>query len=275
MSDIFLNLFDSTDYRAFLQRYLTIKDIKLSDFARAAGCTRGFPSDVLNGRRRLTAKSYHSFEQAFKLPANYKKYFQLLVAKEEPDIFPAFDRSTIDVRLENLKKQKPINTNKNHNTKNTIGDESFHKVLNNPHSFQVYAGAGEPETGALHQEIQQRTRLADNVLDKTIQTLIECQLMSFDNGRYYPKDMHVFFQANNTSEALLKLFTQGARAAEKRLSQITPNSNEMFFASQFCINESQMPHFKKELKDLVLKFIDESMTDDGNRVVKLITALHF
>lgn len=275
-SDNFSTLFDSPNYRVFLQDYILIKDIKLSDFARLVGCTRGFPSDILKGRRRLTAKSYYSFEKALKLPLPYKKMFQLLVAKEEPDIFAhIIDMQTIDIKIESLKQNRI--SQKNHSTfvQNNENDLAFQKILNNPHTMSVVAAAGDPESGATLQQIQQRTRLTDHNLNKTLNDLREYGLLKQVHDRYYPQDLHLFFQTKNTSEMLSKFFHQAMRSAEKRLSQINDQSSEMFFVSEFCIQENQMPQFKKELKGLVLKFIDDSIAAEGTRVAKLLTALHF
>jgi hypothetical protein len=244
-SDHLSLLLDSENYRAFLQSYVRIKNIKMSDFARLVGCNRGFPADVVNGRRRLTAKSYSAFEQAFKLPLVYKNFFQLLVAKEESDIFLDINRSTIDIKIQNIKQQKQTNSSKKHETQKVSAEDHFQKVLEHPFSFLVFAAVGAPETGALKPEIQRRTRLTDSQLDKTLNLLNEADLIQIENDRYFPKDLHIFFQLKNTDIILSRLFNQGVRFAEKRLAQITPNSSEMFFVSQFCIHENQMPHFKK------------------------------
>lgn len=274
-SQDFSALYQVADYRSFLQSYISIRKMKLSDFARAAGCTRGFPSDILIGRRRLTSKSYPSFEQAFKLPTHQKKLFQLLVAKEEPDIFTHIDPSTIDAKIKTIKESSAEKSRRATLTADPANPDFFNRVLENPFAMTVLSSTGDPETGATRQQIQHRTRLPDTVLDKLLTHLQECRLLRFENDRFFTQNMHLFFQVNSTSETLYRLFSQATKTAEKRLANINEGTDEFFFTSQFCIQENQMPHFKQELKDLILKFIDDSISSDGNRVVKLLTSLHF
>ena len=91
----------STDYRSFLRVYLAGRSLSLSDFARAAGFGRSFPSDVLSKKRRLTSKSAYAFEKALKLPIAGKKFFRLLVALEEHDSFPEISRDGIKCQMSN------------------------------------------------------------------------------------------------------------------------------------------------------------------------------
>lgn len=275
LSEKLPDLFESENYRVFLKRYIEIKDINISDFARSVGCHRGFPADVINGRRRLTNKSYYLFEKAFKLPNSYKNFFQLLVAQEEKDIFINIDPETIHLKIDQIKNNLILKKSNRYQSKKTDTNDEFQNVIDSQYSFLVFSAVGEPTTGATYDQIQMRTRLSSDPLKKTLKILVKSGLLKFENDRYFPKDQHVHFQFKNTSEMLVKLFTNGAKAAEKRVTQILPNSDELFFVSQFCIKENQMPFLKKELKEVILKFVDSSIVNDGDRVVRLLTALHF
>jgi len=260
------------DYRSFVKTYLQMRNLNFSDFSRAANCTRAFTNQVLSNKRRLTAKSVYTFEQAFKLPVNAKKIFRLLVAKEEVDLFPEMDRSNLENQIKKLQMSIESKARKDLNeTEFAQMDKDFEM---NHQAMSIYAACGENGIGATQEEIYKRTRLAENVLTKNIESLLKMNLLEKREDRYLPGNLHVYLQTKSKSELLSAVFKMATAASNARLSYITEDSNELFMASQMCINESQLPALKKELRETVLKFIDESLVSNGDRVVKIVAALH-
>lgn len=268
---LFKHLQQSKDYRHFLKTYLTGRSLSLSDYARATGFGRSFPSDVLSGKRRLTARSAYAFEKALRLPLLGKKFFRLLVAKEELDTFPETSRENIE---NNVKELRTKSWQSAHRKVKENDSANLVELLVDSRAMAVYAASGEPDSGATREDIEKRTRLFGKELERNIENLERAQLIELREGQYFPKDLHLFFQMHNCSQLLATIFQKSCRLASERIEKCDSNS-ELFFASNLCVREDSMPDLKKALREVILKFVDESVNSAGDRVVRLITALHF
>jgi antitoxin component HigA of HigAB toxin-antitoxin module len=260
------------DYRSFVKTYLQMKNLNFSDFSRAANCTRAFTNQVLSNKRRLTSKSVYTFEQAFKLPLNAKKIFRLLVAKEEVDLFPEMDRSNIENQIKKLQMSIESKCRKDYSEADFIQIDKDFELSH--HAISIFAACGDQDHGASYSQIYGRTRLADNILEKNLDLLLKMNLLEKKEELYFPVNLHVYLQTKTQSELLSSVFKMAVNSATARVDHIAEQSDEYFFASQFCINESQMPALKRELRETILKFVDDSIVSNGDRVVKVVTALH-
>lgn len=261
----------SPDYRSFLKIYLSEKGLNISDFARATGFSRSYPSDVLSKKRRLTQASQAKFEKALKLPAQGKKLFTLLVAAEEKNIFPDWDRSKLRAQIQDLQTRSWVIDRRR---LDEAAAPSVEELLGDSRVMSIYAAAGEPEHGASLEEIQKRTRLYGQELDRNLKKLENAGFLKQQDQRYFPKDLHLFLQTANQSQILKTVFSKACRLASERVQN--PESNhEMFFCSSFCIKEEMLPELKIALREIILKYVDDSIRADGDRVVRLVTALHF
>lgn len=261
----------SPDYRNFLKIYLREKGLNISDFARATGFSRSYPSDVLAKKRRLTSKSATKFEKALKLPSLGRKLFCLLVAAEESDVFPEIDRLKLQKNIFELR-QKSWMTDR-HKMKES-DSAAIEILLSDSRVMAIYAAAGEPEIGASLEEIQKRTRLFGQELNRNLVKLEEIGFLHFKQDRYFPKDLHLFLETTDQSRLLKSVFQKACRMASESV-QNPESKHEMFFCSSFCIQEEALPELKAALRELVLKYIDDSIRPDGDRVVRFVTALHF
>lgn len=268
---LYENLHRCKTYREFLQAYLEGRDLSLSDIARAAGFGRGFPGDVISGKRRLTAKSYYPFEKALKLPLAGKKYFRCLVAIEEPDIFPEFSSSDAQEMIVSLRKKPWVSSRRQAHETESPG---FEQLLSEEHVIGVYAAAGKPEKGATREQIAQRMQIPSLELEKSLQKLEAIGLLEQREETYYPKDLHLFLKTSDHSQVLTTLFQKAVDKARRRVSNAVSSESEFFFTSQFCIRENAMPALKKALRETILKFVDEAIEPEGDRVVQLLTTLH-
>ena len=262
----------SKNYREFLQNYLDMKDLSYADFARATGFGRGFPGEIVAGKRRLTAKSYFPFEKALKLPLAGKKFFRCLVAIEESDVFPDFNSIQAQELILKLK-NKPWSATR----KQIIeGSEQidFKQLLKENDVMSIYAALGTPDKGANLEQLLNRTGLSLQKLNWGLQGLIQSKLAEKREMIFYPKDFHLFLKTIDHSELLKAQFLAASKASQERIRTNENTEGEFFFLSRFCIQESALPELKVALREVILKFIDESIETEGNRVVQLVTALH-
>lgn len=261
----------SKNYRQFLQTYLEARGLSLSDFARATGFGRGFPGDIISGKRRLTAKSYYPFEKALKLPMAGRKFFRCLVAIEETDIFPDINTTDAKQMLEELR-NRPWNNQRRQIQE--VENSSFEQLLKDYEVITIYAAAGRPETGATRQQIAQRTQLSEFKLEKNLQKLQSIGLLEKKGETFHPKELHLFLKTADRSQILTTLFQKAAEKANQRILQAVDSDAEFFFTSQFCVRESALPELKAALRETILKFVDESMESEGDRIIQLMTAFH-
>ncbi len=263
----------AVDYRIFLKTYLDSHGLNLSDFARATGFGRGYPSDVLSGRRRLTLKSLRTFEGALKLPATGRKLFRLLVAREERDLFPEWDLAFIEESIRSLRARPWGRAHRELRSKE-LSDRA--EILRDPLTLVVYAAAGSPGAGATFEQLRIRTRCADRDLERVLKGLEQVGLIQFSENRYEPADLHLFLKTSDQGELLRDLFRAACQTASQRI--LSPDAadsrQEMFFTSAFCVDEKKMPELKTALRKTILQFVDDSIRPEGDRVVRLVAAMH-
>lgn len=261
---------NAPDYRSFLRAYLEESGWSLSDLARAAGFGRGFPGDVISGKRRLTAKSYRAFENALKIPAAGKRLFRCLVGKEEPEVFPGLDPRKIDRALKDLR-ARPWTGNR----KQIAAEENprAHALFAHPDAFAVYAAAGSAEAGATRDRIRVRTRLGEAAMDRAIESLVNAGILLREDERYRPESTHVFLKASERDECFARLFQAMSERAAERAPKGVSSDRELFLVSSFCVDERKLPELKTALRKTLLQFVDDSIEADGDRLVQLVTSL--
>lgn len=263
---------DAPDYRRFLSAYLEMRGRSLSDLARATGYGRGFPGDVISGRRRLTERSCRAFESALKIPPQGKRLFRLLVASAEPDLFPDLDPASVARAIGDLR-SRPWGRVRGELNLHSGGQTN--DILSNSLALGVYAAAGAPGVGATFLEICNRTRASDREIVHTLRQLQEAGLISHREGRYEPTELHLFLRAVDTNTSFTALFRTACQLAAERASAVSTDSErEMFFTSAFCVREESLAELKSELRKTMLKFVDDSIDPNGDRVVRLIAGLH-
>jgi hypothetical protein len=261
-----------TSYRELLKTYLLVFDYSLSDLARATGFGRGFPGDIISGKRRLTSKSSFAFEKALKIPTPGKRFFRLLVAKEENDLYPEIDRTRIAFELEQLRSKSWKRVRR---SVHEVTTPRFKNQVLDKKALATYAASGSAGVGATLSEIQERTGFSTEEVLKYARELEKLQLFQFKTESHVvPLDQHFFLQTTDQSELLAHTFRQSAKLAVEKLLSESDKKNEFFFNSSFCVRADKMAEFKKDLRETVLKFVDNSTDDDGTRVVHLLTALH-
>ena len=262
---------ESRDYRAFLRVYIETKEISLSDLARAAGFGRGFPGDVISGKRRLTGKSCHAFEMALKVPAPARKLFRFLVARDEPDVFPELEPERVLKTIEELRVRPWSQLRRDLQDKDAPVIE---QVFRDPRASLIFAAAGDPDRGATRNEIIERTRLEPSETDTVLRQMVSAGLVENRAGKYSPKDLHLFFQSTRKNEMFLGMYRRACLAMADRAVENLASETEFFFTSAFCVSEARLPELKKTLRETILKFIDDSIQSDGDRITKLSVGFH-
>lgn len=256
------------NYREFLALYFEIRNIKASTFARSADCHRGFPLDVIAGKRRLTSKSSLQFEKALKLPIQGKKLYKYLVAAEEPDTYINIPRMNLSEKIEQLRHQS-WEASKTEDT-----NSKMIQLLKNDKVPLIFAATGNAKVGARIEEIQKRTCLDVVVLEATLKKMCEFQLLQFKNNRYFSDTSHFSILGSRKNEIILDLFQKQCLLTSSTAKSNWDSANNLFFASKLCVRENQMPELKKALKETLLQFVDEAMDEGGDCIAHLSLGFH-
>ncbi len=260
------------DYREFLSVYLKITNRTLSDFARAAGFVRGFPGDIISRRRRLSAGSYKSFASALILPSAAKRYFRLLVARDERDLFPEISSSQIEKGLRSLRLKT---WQSGHRVVQADLEKNLTAVMRELSCLSVYAAAGSPGSRTPLHLLISRTALSVATVKKAIQLLKKARLLEQIDSNYSPIDFHTALRSTPKPSASFKiLFKSALTAAALQVDRSADPDQELFFTSSFCVNEKELGKLKTELRALLLRYVDEAIEPEGGRVVHLVTGLH-
>lgn len=261
----------AADYREFLKAYLNHRQISMAQLALAAGFNRGFIGDVLSARRRLKPDSVYNLEQALKIPAAGKKLFRLLVAAEEPDLFPEYSKERLRGLILEFREKS---WNRSYRPLQEGESSAVHRMFSRVDLISVYAASGSPGVGATLEEIQIRTQFSERAIKDALEELLKVGIVKRSGERFETQDLHVFLQTQNVNSVLIESFQRSVQAALRRIRSNVSSQEEMFFSSTFCVDKKKLPELKKALRETVLKFIDDSIHAEGDQVVHFMTSMH-
>lgn len=262
-------------YRDFLKIYLEVRNLSLSDFARATQFGRGFPGDVLSGKRRLTNRSAYAFEQALRVPTSGKRLFRFLVALEEEDVFPDIDRTRVRQQLEQLR-ERSWNARHRRVKIEEPKEKPILQLFSDPQVIAVYAACGDPAQGATFEQIQKRTSMEPQAIRLCLKRLEKHGLVCFDSelSQYQPRDVHLFLQASELNQFFIELFKAACDKAKRKVETGLSSPSEFYFTSTMTVSRGELSRLKESLRETILQFTDEAIDSQGDVLVNLTTALH-
>jgi uncharacterized protein (TIGR02147 family) len=265
-------LLQSTSYRDFIKTVISIrskngKPYGYATIARNSGfASRGFPHDVTKGAKRLTIESMHKMAKGLGLTSELHTYFIKLVEFEHPDcrIKPsnteAINRSLTSLRQRLLQKK-------------TVQEGAADSSFQNKNIPILYASLGTPELGASLNDVVLKTGLSITAIESGLATLIQIGLVQKINDRYYPRDNHVSFQHLTENNMFKDFYLELLSTAEKKAHKNFTDANSLFFSSAFSVQRKDLPLLKEELREVLLKFVDQCEQPNGDQVVSLVVGL--
>lgn len=259
------------NYREFIKLAMAgtsrSRAISFAELSRRAGfSSRSYPSDVVNGHRRITAASLPQFIQGLKLTGDFKNYFVLLVSHEEQDINPlGYSREKIEKSL--LKVRERMRTG--------FAPEkqvASSKVYGKKFTLEVYAALGTANGGASLNEIMSRTKLSKEKCATILLEMQEDGLIQYDReaNRFFAPESHRimdklgddFFRLHFL-ESLRYISSEATETAFKK-------EDRLFLTSVFSISKSQAEKLKKELRDVIIRFADTAEDASGDSIAKVV-----
>jgi uncharacterized protein (TIGR02147 family) len=265
-------LIDVDDPRAFLARALEERSkggrkLGYAALARLSGfSSRNYPRDVLIGAKFLTSGSSEAIARGLKLNADLRAFFCRLVEK---DNLRRAGKASTEVE----KVARKINVLRSHiQRKITALPLNGNVVYSVANASIVFAAAGTPQTGADLKSICSRTNLPQAKVQEALAALKSFELVKEESGRYYPVVNHVAFENLEKQGGFQKMFVERLKMAARKAEKDFESEKELFLESSFTISQKEMPQFKKELRELLSRFVEEREVPEGEAVASLACA---
>jgi RNA polymerase III subunit RPC82 helix-turn-helix domain len=251
--------------RSFLKEALRISPSKktpitIAEFSRICHfSSRSFISEYLNDKKNLSKASFDRIKAALKIPHSYKKYFSLLVEIDQPELFNSSNLELITKQIAQLEYQiLNLSALKDKNTR-------LQQVINKKNLFVIYASLGPETSGALLEEIVQKSKLPLDQVTSGLQSLIDHKLIQFNQNRYYPLlDQMDFFHFNSIE--LEELLKTECREIALKSHDIIKSEEDLIVYSAFSINKHHQKNFKNKLRSAVYQVMDEFQDDAGENI---------
>jgi len=267
-------LFDSKTYREFIQTWMSerskIRRFGFSDIARNGNfASRSFPRDVVQGTKRITLRSLDRFTVGLGLTSDLAVYFKLLVEIEEPECrtgkitIRKLERSRALIRTRLLGRAGYSLT-----AASTPNDEIFLEDFP-----RIYAGLGSEENGATLEDVARRTKLPTATVRSALTKCVATGWARKDKNRYYPSMSHVNLEGLKTSIPFQQRFTRSCLRVVKEAESRLESPEALFFSSAFSVRVVDLPALKEDFRSLLLRYVETSEFNDGERVVEIVAAM--
>lgn len=267
-------LFDSKTYREFIQTWMTerskIRRFGFSDIARNGNfAARSFPRDVVQGTKRITLRSLDRFTVGLGLTADLAAYFKLLVEIEEPECRTGkvtvrkLERSRALIRTRLLGRAGYSLT-----AASTPSDEIFLEDFP-----RIYAGLGSEENGATLEDVARRTKLPTATVRSALTKCVATGWARKEKNRYYPSMSHVNLEGLKTSIPFQQRFTRSCLRVVKEVEHRLESPEALFFSSAISVRATDLPALKEDFRSLLLRYVEASEFNEGDRVVEIVAAM--
>ena len=265
-------LVDATNFREFIVRVLELRTTDqrkfgYADLARSAGfASRSFPREVVKGKKTLTLDSLRKMSKGLGLSKDLIQYFTYLVELDVKSC-RAEGKSTLNIEksLKNLKSR--ILQKENEILKEADG------LFANKFLPKVFAALGAELDGASTAEVKRRTSFSEDTILTCLTSLEDLGLVVRKGTRFYPQVSHPSLQNLNSETQFKRYFKSSLDEISKELETDYSKDHCLFFNSCFIISMKDAIRLKEELRELMLKYVDEHDSPNGDKVVSLTCSL--
>lgn len=277
-SDDLKKLVSTLTYREFIVTCIEVRSqngrrFGYSDIARKASFkSRSFPRDVTLGSKKLTPASLEKFILGLGLKGTLAEYFKTLVEIEIPECrnykfqFEKAENKLRNLRSRLLKKSHSVS---NSTTEKQNPDAPF-ELSAIP---KVYAALGVPDIGATVHELRQRTELPSIQIHPILQKLLAAGLIRKNKDRFIAQENHLNLPDLKQSAIFKQFFLNSLVEASQKARTHFNSDENLFFSSSFSIKKSDLPSLKNDLRETLLRYVDDSEKPQGDKVVSLACAM--
>lgn len=269
--EIAQSLLGASSYREFLaSAFASLKkherNFSFASFCRKAGlAARSYPQDVLQGRRPLTARSLPLFARGLGLNADLNKYFTLLVASENHEVDPyrrtaaeiKKARESLRVRIENrgvrVEKDSPRG--------------EIYRFQNWP---KIFAALGDPLLGASLEEISKRCALPRTDCEAALTPMVQAGIVRTEADRYLGVGSHIVYPNLVGTGHFKDFFVSSLNEVRASANRNFNAPEKLFLNSSFTVRKDKLPQFRQDLKEMLLRYIDDAEDPCGECMSSLV-----
>jgi len=272
---IFETLLSATSLSGFLRTIVALSPnapggkgaFSYAELSRRAGfASRNYVREIALGNRRLSAKSLTGLTRAFGLKGDTAKYFALLARLDNPGIDDeAMSTQQITMTMSHLREKL-----QNRRERRISEETSIYAIPDWP---DLYAALGRANGGATLGEITCRTRFSAVHCQQTLTAMEKHGVVRYDSDRYFPGEGHLIFSESIATGLFQKYFQQGLKNLASESRERFVGDDRLFFRSSFSVSAARMQEFKKELRELLLKFSEDCETAEGDKIATLLCGL--
>jgi uncharacterized protein (TIGR02147 family) len=263
-------LWKTESYREFLSRSLHSvegRKANLAAFSRKAGfASRGFMVDLLQGRKRLTARSLPKVTLALGLKGPLKNYFETLVALEEEDLRKKGESDqALKARLVKLR----LRLEQGGIKASSKALENSQDLFLSHHVFPIYAALGSLEKGASLEDILLRTGLPQRVVTSQLEILQKNDCVSMQDGVYRASELFLMSEKLGINAAFRAAFKHSTLEMGDRFEKERNSKEVLFYHGAFSTSRARLPELKEKLIALLNDFVEVEQVENGDKVQKL------
>jgi hypothetical protein len=275
-ADLLNAAIQAESYREFLARVLELKSTaegrsNLAAFSRRAGfSSRSFVHEVLDGRRRLTAKSYPKVERALALPPRIRSHFKLLVSLEENDLnLERLNQEQIRAKLALHRHRFLTELEAKRNQAQFV---EF--VIRGRELLDCFAALGESNVGATLEEVMSRTGHTTMICQNVLTHFVRNKVAELKGERYIARNPMLIFNGLGRNLGAKECYLQTIGEIKRKATASFHGEDRAFYQAVISIDRHKMPALKQRLWDVFNEFVQESETETGNAVAKFLVGFY-
>ena len=264
-------------YREFLRHAIHarardgLQRPNMAALSRKAGfSSRSFIGEVIDGRRRLSARSYAKLVGALGLTAKLKVFFNLLVIREEPELnFDGLDATEVARRLSDVRAKILSEAGGKRSEKKAI-----EAVLNGRHLMACYAALGDPSKGSTIAEIAARTELPEASLRDLLSSLVKSEAVVEKAGRYFAASPLIFHKDLGSEAAARECYLDALGELKRKSQARFSGQDRAFFQFLFSVDRNRLPELKQKLWETAREFVENHDSSEGDSIAKFVIGFY-
>ncbi|MES3039235.1 MAG: DUF4423 domain-containing protein [Bdellovibrionota bacterium] len=265
-----LNWVQARNAKEFVHQILVERDSRLNQTELSRRCgfsSRSTLSQLLSGKRQFQFASASKLIEALELNEVQRQYFWNLIELENPEIKgKARETSQIEKDLRSIRQNLNVESKQRKHLK-TI-PANIRNVLMRPNFPCVYAATGDGKKPATLAEICKRSGLKSNTVKEELDFLVEADLVSWnsEDKTYLAKEFHLDITQQGFSGYIQQQLQNNLKQAQQSALKDFSSQEALFYSGYTLVKKKDLPALKKELRSLMLKFIDDNYDGDGDQV---------
>lgn len=280
-------------YRDFLSLFFTTskiprsnpKKISFQKFSTLAGySSKSYPAEILSGKKNLQLSSVDKFAKGLNLNQNLTLFLSNLIQIESLRNEINFEINETHKKkiISNLLELENLNINlrnkifKNFKTKdinNKVLKSNLSSVILQKNFPEIYCSMGSLEFGASLDDIKNRSGLPEKAILKIITQLLNEELISKINDRYFVVENSLDLNFLNTDEYFKYDFMRSLEKIKNKFDQQSKSHEALFLTQTFSVKKSRLQELRNKLIQTISEFSNEYEDSNGDTIGEICVSL--